>query len=269
MQVYGQQPPEQASRPHPGHSATAQNRVQSREVQSAPAGAQPTDPNKFQRSMAHASFEESMRKAVNPCNRDYGMIFNGWQDVTVQYTLKSVVWWGGVFAFVALLCALGYIWWITETWEARQECFARAAAVLIGQRNTAYKRARFAIEKHNLLADRFDALGAASDERQHLEDVREEIEAGRNSSTGKTLFGEKTPKVGAVLPQGAAPELLEIAEMGDPTVTAQGERVYVSGGVQYIAHEDHKRRVRALEQKITTLRTSNTQFKQRLAAVGE
>ena len=210
-----------------------------------------------------------MRKAVNPCNRDYGTIFNGWQDVTVQYTLKNIVWWGGVLAFVALLCALGYIWWITETWEARQECFARAAAVLIGQRNTAYKRARFAIETHNQLADRYDVLGTASDERQHLEGVREEIEAAHNSSTGRTLFGDQTPKVGSVSSPGAAPELLPIAEMGDPTVNAQGERVYVSGNVQYIAYEDHKRRVRALELKITTLRTSNNQYKERLAAAGQ
>ena len=97
VQVYGQEPPQQAPRPHPSHSAM-EHRAQSREAQVASVGAQPTDPNKFQRNMAQAPFEESMRKAVNPCNRDYGTIFNGWQDITVQYTLKSIVWWGGVLA---------------------------------------------------------------------------------------------------------------------------------------------------------------------------
>jgi hypothetical protein len=230
--------------------------------------AQPTDPNKFSQNLQHASLEEGMRKMVNPCNRDYGKIFDGWQDVTVQYTIQNVVWWGCVLAFLGMLAALGYIWWQRDTWEKRQECFARAAAVLIGQRNTAYKRARFAIEKHNELADRYDVLGAASDEQKRLDQVRDEIETGRNTANDQSLFGDKSStKTPAALPE-PQPTLIPIGDMSDPTTTGQGERVYVSGGVQYVTLEDHKRRVRALEAKISTLRTASNLMKEKLAAAG-
>ena len=210
-----------------------------------------------------------MRKMVNPCNRDYGKIFDGWQDVTVQYTLQNVVWWGCVLAVLGLLSALGYIWWLREIWEKRQECFARAAAVLIGQRNTAYKRARFAIEKHNELADRYDALGAETDEQKRLDQVRDEIEAGRNATNDQNLFGEKSASSLSPTQVETQPTLIPIGDMSEPTTTGQGERVYVSGGVQYVTLDDHKRRVRALEQKINTLRTTSNLMKEKLAAAGQ
>jgi len=59
---------------------------------------------------------------------------------------------------LCLLAALGYIWWYTDLWEVRQECFVRAAAVLIDQRDKAYQDARFAINKHNELVEVYDRL---------------------------------------------------------------------------------------------------------------
>jgi hypothetical protein len=110
LPVCGQQAAQQVARPHPGHSAASQGRTpqqQSRGMKPAPQMAQPTDPNKFSQNLQHASFEEGMRKMVNPCNRDYGKIFDGWQDVTVQYTIQNIVWWGCVLAVLGLLSGLG------------------------------------------------------------------------------------------------------------------------------------------------------------------
>ena len=123
-----------------------------------------------------------MRHAVNPSKRDYGGLLYGWQDTAVQYTIANWVWWCSVIAVLCLLAALGYIWWYTELWEVRQECFVRAAAVLIGQRNTAYQSARFAINKHNALVERYDRLFVKVNEAERSQQVAEQIENGRQSA---------------------------------------------------------------------------------------
>ena len=120
-----------------------------------------------------------MRHAVNPSKRDYGGLLYGWQDTAVQYTIANWVWWCSVIAVLCLLAAPGYIWWYTELWEVRQECFVRAAAVLIGQRNTAYQSARFAINKHNALVERYDRLFVKVNEAERSQQV-----AGRRIENG-------------------------------------------------------------------------------------
>jgi len=98
------------------------------------------------------SVEDAMQHAVNPSKRDYGGLLYGWQDTAVQYTCQlGLVVQRDCGALLA--AALGYIWWYTNC-GSTQECFVRAAAVLIGQRNTAYQSARFAINKHNALVEK-------------------------------------------------------------------------------------------------------------------
>jgi hypothetical protein len=119
------------------------------------------------------------------------------------------------------------------------------------------------------LADRYDALGAETDAQKRLDQVRDEIEAGRNATNDQNLFGEKSASLIAPSQLDTQPTLIPLGEMSEPTTTGQGERVYVSGGVQYVTLEDHKRRVRALEQKINTLRTTSNLMKEKLAAAGQ
>jgi hypothetical protein len=118
---------------------------------------EPTDSNTYGRNLAQQqSFTDSMREKVNPCGVNYGRIFSGWQDVVVQNTISTAVWWAGMISFFALLSALIYIWWQHENEIVRQVCFSRAATVLIGQRNTAHKQAQNAINLHNSMVDRYD-----------------------------------------------------------------------------------------------------------------
>jgi hypothetical protein len=99
-----------------------------------------------------------MKETVNPTNRDYGLIFNGWQDTMVRYTIESFIWWASVVSLTLLIAGGVFFWWYVEMWGKRQACFERAAAVLIGQRNTAIEHARSAILKHNVLVDILDQL---------------------------------------------------------------------------------------------------------------
>jgi hypothetical protein len=128
---------------------------------------EPTDPNTYGRNLAQRqSFTDSMREKVNPCAVNYGRIFSRWQDAVVQNTIATAVWWAGMIAFFGLLCALIYLWWQYETAIVQQACFSRAAAVLIGQRNTAHKQAQNAINLHNSMVDRYDSMRTRIAEEQ-------------------------------------------------------------------------------------------------------
>jgi hypothetical protein len=231
----------------PGRSLHAQ---QTRQITHP---AQPTDPSGYSQ---RPSVEDAMRHAVNPCNRDYGRILYGWQDTVVQYTIANWVWWFGVITVLCLLAALGYIWWYTELWQARQDCFVRAAAVLIGQRNTAYQRARFAINKHNELVDRYDLLFIKFNEAERSRQAAEAIDDG--SESAQSLFpddaGDATPVVEANAP---------VVEVQGGTLRA--DQVVEINGSEYVQAEDHLRRIRSLENRIKNLRATKQQLADRLA----
>ena len=197
-----------------------------------------------------------MRHAVNPCNRDYGGLLYGWQDIAVQNTMANWVWWGSVIAVLCLLAALGYIWWYTELWEVRQECFVLAAAVLIGQRNTAYQSARLAINKHNALVERNDRLFVELNEAKRTQQAAEAIDDGRDSA--QPLFpadaGDAAPIIELDAPVVEAPD-------GTP----RREPIVKVNGSNYVREEDHLRRVLAFETKLRNQRAIIQQLKDRIS----
>ena len=197
-----------------------------------------------------------MRHAVNPCKRDYGGLLYGWQDTAVQYTMANWVWWGSVIAVLCLLAALGYIWWYTELWEVRQECFVRAAAVLIGQRNTAYQSARLAINKHNALVERIRPLVCRSQRG------RTKPASGRADRDGRHSAQPLFP--------ADAGDAAPIIEPDAPVVEAQDgtprrEPIVKVNGSDYVRAEDHLRRVHAFETKLRNQRATIQQLKDRLS----
>lgn len=242
---------QQVPSPHPGR------RLQAQLTQQVAPPAQPTDPSgNSQRLSQGPSVEDAMRNAVNPSKRDYGGLLYGWQDTAVQYTIANWVWWCSVIAVLCLLAALGYIWWYTELWEVRQECFVRAAAVLIGQRNTAYQSARFAINKHNALVERYDRLFVKVNEAERSQQVAEQIENGRQSA--QPLFpadaGDAAP---AIEPDAPVVEAQDGTPRGEPIVKVNGS--------DYVRAEDHLRRVHAFETKLRNQRATIQQLKDRLS----
>ena len=197
-----------------------------------------------------------MRHAVNPGNRDYGGLLYGWQDAVVQNTIANWVWWCSVIAVLCFLSALGYIWWYTELWEVRQECFVGAAAVLIGQRNTAYQSARFAINKHNALVERYDHLFIELNEAQQTQKAADAIEDGRQSA--QPLFpADASDAATAVEPDAPDVEVQDGTPRGEPIVRVNG--------FDYVRAEDYRRRVLAFETKLRNQRATMQQLKDRLS----
>jgi hypothetical protein len=257
----------QAARPHPGHNTGT--------VRQQQTGVQPEIPyvrNNPGAQTQHRSVVDTIRQEINPCQRDYGKILYGWQDTAVQYTIESIVWWFGVLAGVAFLGLLGYIWWFKEMTADRQDCFVRAAAVLIGQRNTAYQFARGAIEKHNTLVERFNDLYSRMKVATSTVSVAGAIEAGRGATAQPQLFPEESEPAAPVLAPATSPLPMTIVEPQEITIVEKedggptAEPIFVVNGVEYIKFEDHNRRVSALDRRIRTQRQTIQQLKDKLSA---
>jgi len=242
---------QQVQRPHPGRSLP----VQQTEPVTSPA--QPTDPSGYsQRLSQRPSVEDTTRRAVNQCNPDSGGLLYAWQDPAVQYKIATWVWWSSVIAVLCLLAALGYIWWYTNLWEVRQECFERAAAVLIDQRDKAYQSARFAINKHNELVEKYDRLCEEVDEAIQRQQAAEALSEGRKSA--QSLVSDDAGNATAVV-EASAPA---VAVQGG---TLRADQVVEVNGVEYIKEEDSRRIMRSFEVKINNQRATIHQLADRLA----
>jgi hypothetical protein len=174
----------------------------------------------------------------------------------VQYKIATWVWWSSVIAVLCLLAALGYIWWYTNLWEVRQECFERAAAVLIDQRDKAYQSARFAINKHNELVEKYDRLCEEVDEAIQRQQAAEALSEGRKSA--QSLVSDDAGNATAVV-EASAPA---VAVQGD---TLRADQVVEVNGVEYIKEEDSRRIMRSFEVKINNQRATIHQLADRLA----
>jgi hypothetical protein len=219
--------------------------------------AQTTDPSGYgQRLSQRPPVEDTTRYAVNQCNPDSGGLLYAWQDPAVQYRIATWVWWSSVIAALCLLAALGYIWWYTNLWEVRQECFERAAAVLIDQRDKAYQSARFAINKHNELVEKYDRLCEEVDEAIQRQQAAEALSEGRKSA--QSLVSDDAGNATAVV-EASAPA---VAVQGD---TLRADQVVEVNGVEYIKEEDSRRIMRSFEVKINNQRATIHQLADRLA----
>jgi hypothetical protein len=242
---------QQVPRPDQGRSLHAQQTVQGARPM------QPTDPSGYsQRLSQRPSVQDAMRRAVNLCNPDPGGLLYACQNPAVQYKIATAVWWSGVISVLCLLAALGYIWWYTDLWEVRQECFVRAAAVLIDQRDKAYQYARFAINKHNELVEVYDRLCIEFNEE---EERRQEALAVYDSK-------ESTQ---SLLPNDAG-DATPVVETNAPVVevqgrTCMGDQVFEINGVECVRAEDSLRRMRSLGDKVRNQRATIHQLADRLA----
>ena len=242
---------QQVPRRDPGRSLNPQQTEQGAHP------AQATDPSGYdQRLSQRPPVEDTTRYAVNQCNPDSGSLLYAWQDPAVQYKIATWVWWSSVIAVLFLLAALGYIWWYTNLWEVRQECFERAAAVLIDQRDKAYQSARFAINKHNELGEDYDRLCEEVDEEEERQQAAEALREGRKSAQSLVSddAGDATPTVEANIP------VVEVE--GD---TFMGDQVVEVNGVEYVKEEDYRRRMCSFENKVRNQRAAIHQLTDRLA----
>jgi hypothetical protein len=190
----------------------------------------------------------AMKAVVNPTNRDYGLIFNGWQDTVVRYTIENAIWW---FSVVSLLCLMAggvYFWWYAEMWATRRACFERSAAVLIGRRNTAVAYAVEVTRKYNALVDRLDRL--------------QEEYGGSDQQADSVLGGEMAVNEAPLapsrderdMPDGAAVVVLDgIETVEKQIVPGEAAAIYKIGDEEFVKKEDAARQLAAEKQRSSRL----------------
>lgn len=204
---------------------------------------QPTNPNVQRRSLTTA-----MKTAVNPTNRDYGLIFNGWQDTVVRYTIENSIWWFSVVSLLCLIAGAVYFWWYTEMWAARQACFERSAAVLIGQRNTAVAHAVEVTKKHNALVDRLDRL----QEEYGSSDQQADSVLGGELATDQALAPSRDDS--SSTPDGSAVVVLEgIESVEKQVIPGEAAAIYKIGDEEFVKKEDAARQLAAEKQRSSRL----------------
>jgi hypothetical protein len=204
-----------------------------------------------------------MRRAVNPCNTDYGQVFARLQDDVVQNTIQSWVWWAGLLSIIGLLVSLFYIYFLIEREDILRECFARAAAILIGQRNTAYEKAREAIGRHNALVLRHnDLLGGTANvaSGQNLPLV------SPNNQVEREILPGDSPVIMAKTTSNREDESVEVAEdevevIEDKSGVPMAFKVICYKEEEYVSKKDRDRQVLSLERKIDSLRNENRRLK--------
>jgi hypothetical protein len=220
---------------------------------------EPTNPDNYGRNTASEGLVDKanngMRNAVNPSDRDYGQLFSSLQQAIVDNVFTTAVWWGAVVTFILLVLAGGYIVILKDKEEVVRECFVRAAKILIGQRETAYKYAQEAAAKHNDMVERYDTLFVQS----------RAPEAGQFRPDEQTKALPSAAPVQQPVVQSAPKPTVQEVNMDDAEIeedfTPAGERVISIKGVRYIEYDQHQRRVKSLQDKINNLRTNINQLK--------
>jgi hypothetical protein len=214
--------------------------------------AQPTDPNLQRRSP-----EIAMKESVNPTNRNYGLIFTGWQDTMVRYTIESLIWWAAVIAFLLLIGGGLFFWWYSEMWTKRQACFENAAAILIGQRNTAMNFARYVVEKHNEIVDRLDQF--------HADHDGDDLQSG--AVLGGAPVADNAELTGNEVREAKAEVVVldeDAASVETQAVPGESATVYKIKGEEFVKKDVADRQLVAEKQRSTRLSSKNKQLQDQL-----
>lgn len=207
------------------------------------------------------SITEEMRSRVNPSGTDYGTIFDGWQSVVVQNTIYNWIFWVGLASLCMFAGLAVYTFLNREVSAIKEECFTRAAAVLIGQRNTAYLIAQDAVDKYNKLVDEFDTLARKTEQQK--------AELGATSAIGSAIkasaelgIEQSSAAVGKTAAAIAAcPNLsgeAEESENDDGGDAEDGEDAGLGAGAARLGNLSQEQiQINALQQRLRNVRALN------------
>jgi hypothetical protein len=199
----------------------------------------------------------SLREQINPCNTNYGIIMDGWQDVVLQTTLKSVEWWLSVVLFIAL-AAVGFDdLYRKQRAKDMLEATAGMGHVLLNDRNYCLRRANDSIDLNNKLILQGDTLAKEADARSqaesHLAIRTMAIQAAEN---GPILEAENPPAV----PTAGNHLALDGAftELGDDI---QGEQTVAASGIDDAEQSAAGNTKEAEDVKYSTLEHGGKKYK--------
>ena len=167
----------------------------------------------------------SLKEQINPCNRNYGIVMDGWHDAGLLYTVKSLEWWLAFILFIALV-GVGFDD-LHRKMRAKdmREAAAGAFSYLLNERNYCWNKANDAIYRHNQLILKGDALAREADARGQVETqtVRQSM-ASPTADHGAALEVEHAPTVPTPTSQVAP-----LVSSSEPEDEIQGDQSVIDG----------------------------------------
>jgi uncharacterized protein YlxW (UPF0749 family) len=178
---------------------------------------------------------------INPDDKNLGESVSKWRQLVVAETIHKVVFWTAVGCALSLLFALLFLYWLLHDRDRRVHISVNILTQIANAYIDARDRALDAIEKHNQLADDYNALAEklASLERQKAENQRRIRSESQETVPDDLARGAGT----SAEPSGALPETT--------AVEVQVRQVAEVQARQRLAHQ-----ISALQEKNKTLRTS-------------
>jgi hypothetical protein len=236
-------------------------------------------------------FWQGVKNDINPCGKDYGLVLDGWHDMGLLMTVRSMEWWLAVIFFVALV-TVGFDD-LFRMWRAKdvREAMAGAALLFMNDRAHAVTKCNEAIYRHNILVQDRDEAMKEMDAQARVEmndAVRraavQATEANTNSddesisSAAPATAGMVTVTTSVATPFKPVNGPASPDEVTTPHVSADGsggtanradgesqDMVTLNlGGVKYKVARPVLLHVNSLNRKIENLRTQNNKLEERL-----
>jgi hypothetical protein len=182
---------------------------------------------------------------INPDNKDLGASVRSWRQMIVGETIHNVVFWTASAFAASVLFALLFLEWLLHDRARRLHISVNILTQIANAYLDARDHALDAIEKHNQLADDYNALAEkmAAIEQQKIDNLKRVRGESPATSVMNNLNSDlPAGKVGAA--QAAHPDI-------DPQFLAQLRRDAEVQTGQRLAHQ-----ISALNEKNKTLRAS-------------
>ena len=187
------------------------------------------------------SIWDSALNGINPDNKNLGESVSKWRELVIAETIHKLVFWAAVGCALSLLFALLFLYWLVHDRDRRFHISVNILTQVANAYIDARDRALDAIEKHNQLADDYNALAEkmAALERQKAENRRR-------------IRSES---------QGTVPE--DLARAADATADSSGAlrespavEVQVRQEAEVQTRQRFAHQISALQEKNKTLRNS-------------
>jgi hypothetical protein len=151
----------------------------------------------------------SALQKINPCDKDYGAVVQQTQIAAVEQTVEDFYWRSCMVLTVLLILAVMYIAWLWREREIRLRISGDIVSQLYNSHVTSRAKAMEMIEKHNILARRYNAkveeTATAKAEADQKEPTKDGLADAEKLRTKRTKTGDKQPTAGsAIVPEGNA-----------------------------------------------------------------
>jgi hypothetical protein len=197
------------------------------------------------RAHLHGGIWEKAINRINPDNKDLGESVRSWRRIIFAETIQNVVFWAASGFAASVILALLFVEWLLHDRARRFYISVNVITQIANAYVDARDHALEAIEKHNRLADDFNALAEkmAAIEQQKIDNQKRV----RGESPATTAIG----RVGGDCRSDTAGECQAAHEDIDPQSLAQLRREAEAQIGQRFAHQ-----ISALNEKNKTLRAS-------------